>query len=83
VLKDLVNTCLSNAEPELAQIIGDKFVIAMKAAGVEFDESTMPEYQSFFNDVINQDDNPSRFNHLGVMKSEVKKYFSAAEGDKS
>lgn len=81
-LKDLVSSGLSKVESELARIIGDKFVIAMKAQGVEFDESSMSDYQCFF-EMIAEDDNPSRFNHLGVMKSEVKKYFSAAEGEKS
>ncbi|HBN6301668.1 DNA sulfur modification protein DndB [Vibrio parahaemolyticus] len=79
VLKELVAEAISpRLEPELQQLIGDKFVVAMNACGLPLEESHVADYQRFFHDVIAQDENPQRFNHLGVMKAQVKTFFATA-----
>ncbi|MHA7232189.1 hypothetical protein ACVT98_27050 (plasmid) [Vibrio campbellii] len=75
-IHDLVNACLPSVEADLASIIGDKFVIAMKAAGKTLQESEVADYEHFLKAVIAADSKPERFAHLGVMKSEVRKHFA-------
>ena len=75
-IHDLVNACLLTVEADLASIIGDKFVIAMKAAGKTLQESEVADYEHFLKAVIAADSKPERFAHLGVMKSEVRKHFA-------
>ena len=75
-IHDLVNACLPNVEADMTSIIGDKFVIAMKAAGKTLQESEVADYEHFLKAVIAADSKPERFAHLGVMKSEVRKHFA-------
>ncbi len=80
VLPELTRDALLGlVEPELHQVIGDKFVVAMKAIGSPLVETLLPDYQHFFMEVIGKDEKPERFNHLGVMKAEVKKFFAKRE----
>ncbi len=74
-INELTKECLPNLEPELIQTVGDKFIIAMEASGKTLQESGISGYERFFNEVIAADKKPERFVHLGVMKSEIKKYF--------
>jgi len=82
VLKDLVNSALPDAmAPDMRKVIGDKFVVAMQSQGLSLDESSQSEYQRFLTQVIGEDENPQRFNHLGVMKAAVKTFFVQAGGE--
>lgn len=82
VLKDLVNSALPDAmAPDMRKVIGDKFVVAMQSQGLSLDESSQSEYQRFLTQVIGEDDNPQRFNHLSVMKAAVKAFFVQAGGE--
>lgn len=79
-LKEWIPELLSERlDGELHQIIGDKFVAAMQSQGFELKEEHASLYQRFFSEVIVNDEHPERFNHLGVMKSQVKAFFSEIE----
>ncbi|EJG1086425.1 DNA sulfur modification protein DndB [Vibrio parahaemolyticus] len=75
-LKEWMDVLPQSLTSELQQVIADKFVVAMKAMGQSLEESCTENYQRFFRDVIGQDSEPQRFNHLSVMKAEVKKFFA-------
>ncbi|MFM2588276.1 DNA sulfur modification protein DndB, partial [Vibrio sp. TBV020] len=81
-LKELVSGTLGDRmAPDVQKVIGDKFVVAMQTQSLPLDESHSSDYQRFFTEVIGADDNPQRFNHLGVMKSAVKAFFAPIGGE--